>query len=60
VQDRRAIDKPTRVEEINRNRFVFAVEIKHSMLTWESISKGQLAEVFTANFRVKFVLFSFT
>jgi hypothetical protein len=40
LQDRRAIDKPTRVKEIQSDRFVFAVEMKHPMLTRESISKG--------------------
>jgi hypothetical protein len=39
MKDKGAIDKPTRVKEINRNRVVFAVEIKHPVLTRESISK---------------------
>jgi hypothetical protein len=40
VKNSGAIDKPTRrVKEILRDRLVFAVEIKHPMLTRESISK---------------------
>jgi hypothetical protein len=33
VEDRGAIDKPTRMKEINKNRLVFAVEMKHPMPT---------------------------
>ena len=40
AKDREAINKPMRIEEINRNWLVFAVEMKHPMLIRESISKG--------------------
>ena len=40
AEDGEAINKPIRIEEINRNWLVFAVEIKYLMLTRELISKG--------------------
>jgi hypothetical protein len=60
IQDRRAINKPTRIKEINRNRLVFPVEIEHLMFTGKSILKRELTELFTANFRIKFELFGIT
>jgi hypothetical protein len=56
VKNSGAIDKPTRVKDIRRDRLVFAVEIKHPMLTRESISKRQFAELLTSKFRIEFVV----
>ena len=56
VKDGRAIDKLTKMKEINRNRLVFAVKIEHPMLIRESVSKRELATVFIANFSIKLVL----
>ena len=47
-----------KVEEINKNRLVFIVEIKYLILIRELVSKMELVIIFITNFSIKLILFN--